>query len=147
MKKCTSCQEHLPDSSFPVKKWMNKDGSTTKSKRSKCRLCLNKENTARYHSNPSTKRSHKEAAYRYNIKKYGLTVEQYEQMHSAQEGKCRICQCSPERLSVDHCHKTGAVRGLLCGKCNSALGMVDDSADVLKNMIEYVGRYRDALHT
>ncbi len=66
-------------------------------------------------------------------------------MYSIQEGKCYICQTVPKRLAIDHCHKTGEVRGLLCGNCNTALGMINDSAEILTSMLEYIRRHRDAL--
>ncbi len=61
---------------------------------------------------------------------YGITIEQYEQMAQDQGGKCLICRETPVRvknspLYVDHCHKTGRVRGLLCNPCNSFVGYVE----------------------
>ena len=59
---------------------------------------------------------------------YGITVEDYEQMFQKQDGVCKICQhtCkSGKQLAVDHCHETGAVRGLLCAKCNTNLGRIE----------------------
>jgi hypothetical protein len=52
--------------------------------------------------------------------KYGLSVEEYEQMLAAQDGKCAICRNPPKkyRLAVDHNHQTGQVRKLLCSGCN-----------------------------
>jgi hypothetical protein len=62
-------------------------------------------------------------------KKYGITVEQYNQMLDEQNHVCKICKqvCkSGKRLAVDHCHETGLVRGLLCAKCNTNLGRIED---------------------
>lgn len=80
---------------------------------------------------------------RYLIKKlYGLTLEQYNDMLVNQVGVCAICKEKPadRRLSVDHNHKTGKVRGLLCRNCNTALGGFKDSVLILKSAIEYLGR-------
>lgn len=60
--------------------------------------------------------------------RYGVTKEQYEQMLANQNGVCGICKkpCKTnQRLAVDHCHKTGRVRGLLCKSCNMSLGVVE----------------------
>jgi hypothetical protein len=65
-------------------------------------------------------------------------------MYESQEGKCAICKSTKfgragiSYFSVDHCHKTGKVRGLLCSYCNTALGQMDDSIDRLKSAIEYL---------
>ena len=75
------------------------------------------------------------------LKTYGISVEDYERMLALQNGACAICKKKPKRrlLCLDHCHRTGKLRGLLCGKCNSGLGFYDDdpirtqaAADYLK---------------
>lgn len=83
------------------------------------------------------------------LSKYGLTVDLYIQMFNKQGGVCKICkkqESKGKRLAVDHDHSCceGAyscgkcIRGLICFKCNTALGMVDDNADILNSMIEYL---------
>lgn len=61
---------------------------------------------------------------------YGITIEQYDAMCAKQNGVCAICKRPPrgkmQRLSVDHCHKTGTVRGLLCITCNRTVGYLDN---------------------
>lgn len=80
--------------------------------------------------------------FRRNLKKlYGLSVEQYEAMYRAQNGVCAICSgvnVNGRRLAVDHCHKTGAIRGLLCSNCNFAIGLTKDNPDVLAKAISYL---------
>jgi len=79
-------------------------------------------------------------------KKFNLTVEEYEKMLEAQEGKCAICgeketmtrNGKEPRLSVDHDHKTGKVRGLLCNSCNNGLGRFKDDTDLIKKAIAYL---------
>ena len=60
---------------------------------------------------------------------FGLTLDDYEKLLVLQHGVCGICGCPPpehKRFDVDHEHETGAIRGLLCGRCNRAIGMLDD---------------------
>ncbi len=78
-----------------------------------------------------------------NLKaKYGIGVEDYEKMLEAQRHGCAICratQCaSGGSLAVDHCHRTGKVRGLLCFKCNTAIGKFNDSAELLARAARYL---------
>lgn len=71
--------------------------------------------------------------------KYGLELEEYEAMVEASGGLCEICKEVPYGyLCVDHCHTTGKVRGLLCGKCNQALGLFQDSTWNLEAAISYL---------
>lgn len=68
---------------------------------------------------------------------YGITLEDFKRMETSQGGKCAIC-LSHRKLFVDHCHKTGRVRGLLCPRCNAYLGTVNDSVDALYRAIKYL---------
>lgn len=64
------------------------------------------------------------------MNRYGLTVAAYDAMVAAQDGRCAICHAIPNyRLFVDHDHDTGKVRGLLCSKCNGALGWFEKRGD------------------
>lgn len=81
----------------------------------------------------------------YDLKQYGLTVDDYFNMLSKQGGKCQICGTDDPKgrgkmrpFAVDHCHKTGKVRALLCHRCNGALGMVSDQQEILEKMINYL---------
>ena len=72
---------------------------------------------------------------------YGMTIEEYEQRVDDQKGCCAICRKPPKnqrRLHVDHCHKTGKVRKLLCTRCNTSLGMMQDNVQNLQNAIIYL---------
>lgn len=77
--------------------------------------------------------------HKYQIGKLGITRKQYKELFDNQNGRCSVCRkTSKRRLVVDHDHKTGKIRGLLCTKCNMSLGLLDDSIDNLKNMIGYL---------
>jgi hypothetical protein len=81
------------------------------------------------------------------LKNYGLTPEQYFAMLVDQKFVCKICQ-RPERvrnkdnqikpLAVDHCHKTGKVRGLLCQACNHAIGELNDDPQLCLRAAQYL---------
>jgi len=83
------------------------------------------------------------------LKKYGLTLIDYDTMLTAQDFRCKICGTTnpngPDdstarktRFSVDHCHTTGKVRGLLCTKCNTGIGMFGDDMSLLASAISYL---------
>ena len=67
--------------------------------------------------------------------RYGLTIEELDALGN----KCEVCE-STERLCVDHDHFTGKVRGLLCNRCNAALGMLGDSEENIINLLNYLTR-------
>lgn len=104
-----------------------------------CKLCRQKK-----------KREEDEIATKEKIRSYvkrdNISTDDLLQMYHDQEGKCVICSdmyaiemvSKPNGLFVDHCHKSGRVRGLLCLKCNSGLGMFNDSELFLKRAIEYL---------
>jgi hypothetical protein len=75
----------------------------------------------------------------------GITKEELFRLELKAEGKCQICfkALTSERYSrmaVDHCHSTGKIRGILCVKCNTALGLFDDDTDRLRQAVLYLGR-------
>jgi Recombination endonuclease VII len=74
--------------------------------------------------------------------KYGVTLDQYNQMFIDQKGHCAGCgrhqKDLTKKLCVDHNHASGQVRGLLCGTCNVALGMLRESKQTLSNLIDYL---------
>lgn len=87
---------------------------------------------AYYKENPHKK---KEQTLRY---KYGISLEDWQAMFDKQNGCCAICSKRTDDLVVDHNHESGQVRGLLCRKCNSALGFVFENEKTLENMKEYL---------
>lgn len=70
---------------------------------------------------------------------FGLDVAEYQRLLAEQKGVCRICQEQPTTLAVDHDHKSGKVRGLLCKWCNLGLGHFREDVESLKAAITYLG--------
>jgi hypothetical protein len=79
-------------------------------------------------------------------KKYGMTLRDFQDMYEHQDFRCAICgerdriqdQSKRKRLSIDHDHETGKVRGLLCQRCNVMIGMARDNPDILRRAALYV---------
>jgi len=69
---------------------------------------------------------------------YGITLEEYDAILKTQKGGCAICKVKEKILCVDHCHKTGKVRGLLCHLCNRSIGMMKDDVRILESAIVYL---------
>jgi hypothetical protein len=90
----------------------------------RCVICTNELNKYRYATIPQQKRQRQDHV---RALKYGCTPEQYDALFEKQEGKCACCDRdnSPHALCVDHNHRTGAIRGLLCHRCNGALGALE----------------------
>ena len=77
------------------------------------------------------------------MSKYGISIEDYNDMLHEQRGLCKICRTEGRskrirNLNVDHCHTTGKVRGLLCDTCNKALGLLDDKEELLLRAVKYL---------
>lgn len=87
------------------------------------------------------------ACTRQMLKTYNITQTDYDNILKKQNYKCLICQSTSsntilyQRLAIDHCHKTGKIRGLLCDKCNRGLGYFNDNLDSLQRAIDYLKRY------
>jgi Recombination endonuclease VII len=76
-----------------------------------------------------------------NLKaRYGISEEDYNAMLEDQKGRCGICHRF-RKLSVDHCHSTNKVRGLLCSNCNAAIGMFDERPGFLQQAIDYLNTH------
>jgi hypothetical protein len=76
-------------------------------------------------------------------RRYGISLEDYEQLLTKQGGHCALCERTPEHerhgfLAVDHCHETGRVRGLLCEQHNLALGKMGDTESSIRKVLSYL---------
>ena len=77
------------------------------------------------------------------LSKYSISLEEYQKQLHKQNFKCAICKTDDARgvsnsFVVDHCHKTGKIRGLLCNHCNTGLGKLGDSIESIKRVLEYL---------
>ena len=71
------------------------------------------------------------------LSRYGLTRDRFDAMLIAQIGRCAICDKQMKRPNVDHCHRTGAVRGLLCARCNHLVGHIESPQ--YRGALKYLG--------
>lgn len=132
---CSACSEKKPISEFNRNK--SKPGGYT----TQCKDCVkayrdsNKEYYSNYNSQYRKRYPH---TYQRHLKyTYGLSPEQYESLATQQSYLCLICN-KEAKLVVDHCHSTGQVRGLLCQKCNTALGKFNEDTAILRRAIAYL---------
>lgn len=71
--------------------------------------------------------------------RYGIVEADYQKMFDDQRGLCKICHnTDSQKLSIDHCHYSGKVRGLLCAACNKAIGLMKDSPERLRAAADYL---------
>ena len=137
MKKCTKCGEQKPLSDF------HKNKSTTDGYCSLCKPC-NKNHASTWNKHNPVKRGVIVQKNNYK-KRYGLSVEQKQALIDGQDCKCAICKnelTNTHDVCVDHNHVTGAIRGILCRKCNLGIGHLNDSIDILKSAQEYLEKYK-----
>lgn len=84
---------------------------------------------------------------RNDLTKYGITLEEYNNLLITQKNECKICHKhitqSKYAFDVDHEHSTGIIRGLLCRQCNTALGLFKEDTEILLNAIIYLGGKND----
>ena len=153
VKKCTKCGEEKQLSEFWQKSYVKKDG--TKGFRPSCKQCEISKKLEKYHQGGG-KEEQKKRSFRALMHSYGITEEIYQQEREKQNYKCLLCGADEidqhhGRLFVDHCHKTGKYRGLLCTTCNTGLGAFKDNVEVMQKAIEYLNetslRHRNQLST
>ena len=143
MKTCPQCQSVKPLTEFHVRK--SRGGQPA----SRCKTCSREaQRTWRSKQTDYEKRRYQivkvETRERHLVRKYGVTLADYDAMLAAQDGKCAVCLTTPETqrygvFHVDRCHASGAVRGLLCRGCNTVLGVVNDDPAALARAIAYLG--------
>lgn len=138
-KKCPLCKEVKDITSFYT------SGKSNKGYSSHCIVCMNDVATKNRPAHAEKRNKYYEKYKRRgrDLKlraKYGITIEQYEQMKAAQNYACAICgeQERKKDLAVDHNHVTGKIRGLLCQMCNLALGYMRDDPVRVRKVAAYL---------
>lgn len=138
---CSNCRIIKPLSDFA------KDKNRVIGYRKVCKSCTNEQQRIRYQDKNGTRRKYlienrddrlemyREIKYK---KMYGLSLDEVTKMHEECNYKCAICGEKFDWLCVDHNHKTGAVRDLLCKNCNSGIGMYKDNPELVKRAYEYL---------
>jgi len=135
-KRCGTCKDIKDLTSF----YNSKDSRDGKG--SRCKPC---DNLARRKWTRDNRDASTLSQRRRNLQhKYGITIEDYNEMFNKQLGLCAICGCDEtsmrvhHRLAVDHCHDTNKIRGLLCNQCNRAIGMLHDNWQTLEKATNYL---------
>lgn len=146
-KVCTKCRERKPVEMFDRhSRRVGLNGY-----QAHCKACRISHQRAKRAADPAAAAAYIRA---WNLrKKYGLSLQEFEQLMMRQDGCCAICHQPPRLrrfvnrwktkadiavLIVDHDHRTGAVRGLLCNECNRALGLFHEDPALLHSALEYV---------
>ena len=136
-KQCLTCKKFKtleeyywagPDNRYHNKKYPS----------SYCSECHRAKRREWYKNSDSNKRKVRASELR---TKFGITIEEYEELAAYQQHVCAICEEPCSRgisLAVDHCHKTGKIRGLLCCRCNRVLGQMNDSPNLLRRAADYL---------
>lgn len=141
MQVCRTCGVEKPLTSF------HRDKSRTNGHVNRCKECTREYAGKRYRTQPEVREATaaRSASDRNRetrlMRLYGITSAQYDELLESQGGGCAICGRPPKnvRLSVDHDHKTGLTRGLLCWHCNTRLlGAARENPQALRNAADYL---------
>jgi hypothetical protein len=136
MKQCTKCGVQKPLFEF------YKDAIRSDGLRGTCKICdIKKSRTYREQFPEKSKKQVRNSKLKI---KYGIDLDQFEAMKSLQNNKCSICEIEftdPKYTCVDHDHTTGAVRSILCGHCNTMLGLAKESTKTLNSAILYLDKH------
>lgn len=138
---CSSCNTNKPSSQF------HKQKSGTGGLQNRCKKCQREANDTWRQKNPEQwkttakawEEANKDRRRKQHLKRqYGVTLETYEDLLDQQEGLCAICGHESAKLDLDHDHKTGIIRGLLCNPCNQGLGHFKDDPQRLRAAAKYL---------
>lgn len=146
-RRCKACGEDKPLDEFAPGAWDPENKAICaeykKNRMTEIRWCNScRENFPVFPLTVQVDLSTLESKGKYLIRTYGISLKRYEELFKAQFGTCAICHNPPTKekpfLVVDHDHKTGKVRGLLCNKCNVAIGLLQDSMKNLHSAARYL---------
>ncbi|WP_113701922.1 endonuclease VII domain-containing protein [Nonomuraea lactucae] len=142
-KLCPGCEQVKPLTAFGIRR--GRGGQRIP----RCRDCMNAAKRAWYQRNREVvadyqRKYEKRTGRRASLKKYGLRPQDFDALVEAQNGVCAACN-EPQAqhasyLDVDHCHKTGRVRGLLCRRCNKTIGLAKEDPLLLLGLAAYLRR-------
>lgn len=145
VKHCSGCDTDKPASAFRPRRdrWLHH----------LCIVCDSQKNKERRAASTLTFIDYRARRLRY---RFAITMKEYDMMLKKQNGVCAIC-LRPEivteprtgvtrHLSIDHCHSTGQIRGLLCARCNTGIGKLGDSPETLRKAANYLeqGGYQNS---
>jgi len=130
---CMTCGEEKLATEFYVR------NKKTGVRHSACKQCDSARVKKRHQENPERTKNN-------DLKRlYGITLDEHTKMYEEQNSVCAICKSGGDgkwkKLCVDHDHKTGKVRQLLCRNCNMVLGQVGDNTNLLEEMIKYLQKH------
>ena len=119
--------------------------------KSRCNHCLYEEHKKWIEKNPDKVREYRAKdpwTLLKRCRRHGISVEEFWSMYEEQDGTCPICdrEIEAEESAIDHNHVSGAVRGVLCKKCNRGLGLLGDSPENMRRAFDYLnnnGHYGD----
>lgn len=147
MIQCTKCKE------FKLVECFAKDSKKVNDLTSQCKQCRNIARKQHYYANHKQEIQRRVVYRKNNIEKvkasnrntklkkaYGITQEQFLEMSSKQDNKCACCG-QETKLVVDHCHTTKRIRELLCGNCNTALGLLNENLNIVQNLETYIRKH------
>lgn len=133
-KVCSYCKQASPLDDFHMSKGHSSGRAAV------CKPCQ-ADYSAKWYQDNKERRKEEMRVNQY-MRYYGITIEEYDVLYKEQNHGCAICKASTgsngKRLSVDHNHKTGEVRGLLCDDCNIGLGKFKDNSSLLAKAINYL---------
>lgn len=143
---CTYCKIEKGESEFYLK---------SDKLRSQCKICSSRNSIINYQNNKESRQktnkiwrdNNKQKIHAIFLKaRYGLQIGEFNNMLEKQNYRCAICNeenYSKKNFHIDHDHKTGKIRGLLCYKCNSSMGLLNDDISILEKAIKYLQKHKE----
>lgn len=154
---CKKCNQDLPEEKFGKTYYTTVSGEQKTHLKTTCMVCYRKKHL----ENPDKREIHRKGnmswywknqdkAKNQRLRKYGITIDEYNNLRHNQNYTCAICgkhetevaqgraKKTEHALHVDHCHTSGKVRGLLCTNCNTVLGKCYDDTKILRSAITYL---------